>query len=389
MKVLIVRPFPDILQLHAYNVQEIGLAKALTVRGIECGVVLYHGQKPDKTEDYSFDRDGREYTFPVYWLKGYNFLKNGFMPSVKNLIPMYDVIQVHEYDQLLSWKLYSNMKKPTLIYHGPYYHEFARGYNLKCKVFDALFLKKRSCEQVLALAKSELAAKFLQKKGFQNVRTVGVGIDSDNFSEQKRETLKPLVDRDTSKIRLLYVGKIEERRNVFFLVDLFEELKRRNDCFQLVIIGNGEEEYLNRFLEKTKSWREKGDIIYFPEAAQKELASVYRNTDLFVFTSNYDIFGMVLLEALFFGLPVISTWNGGSSVLLKDGVNGYIMEEFDVGCWAKKIESIFANQQNYQSMKKEAHKLIEEGFLWDNLADRFVEGYQEAQQLFKNHISGQ
>ena len=41
MKILIVRSFPDILNLNAYNVQEIGLAKALTRRGQECGIVLY------------------------------------------------------------------------------------------------------------------------------------------------------------------------------------------------------------------------------------------------------------------------------------------------------------------------------------------------------------
>ena len=122
MKILIVRSFPDILNLNAYNVQEIGLAKALTRRGLECGIVLYNGRQKDRKERYTFSEDGKEYSFIIYWLKGFSFFKNGIMPSVFRLISQYDVIQVHEYDQILSWMLYTRMKKPTVIYHGPYYH---------------------------------------------------------------------------------------------------------------------------------------------------------------------------------------------------------------------------------------------------------------------------
>ena len=53
MKILIVRSFPDILNLNAYNVQEIGLAKALTSKGLECGIVLYNGGQKDRTERYA------------------------------------------------------------------------------------------------------------------------------------------------------------------------------------------------------------------------------------------------------------------------------------------------------------------------------------------------
>ena len=54
MKVLIVRTFPDVLNLNTYNVQEIGLAKALTCKGVTCGVVLYAGKSRDWEERYEF-----------------------------------------------------------------------------------------------------------------------------------------------------------------------------------------------------------------------------------------------------------------------------------------------------------------------------------------------
>ena len=383
MKILIVRSFPDILNLNAYNVQEIGLAKALTRRGLECGIVLYNGRQKDRKERYTFSEDGKEYSFIIYWLKGYSFFKNGIMPSVFRLISQYDVIQVHEYDQILSWMLYTRMKKPTVIYHGPYYHEYAKGYNLKCRVFDTLFLRNRRPERAVCLTKSEPAADFLRKKGFSHVHAVGVGVDQEQFQADEQEQVRCLLEPDESVFRLLYVGKIEARRNVYFLAELFERLLAKKDHLELVIVGSGDPDYVKPFLERIKKWTDKGRIRYIPKATQKELAPVYRNANLFVFPSNYEIFGMVLLEALYFGLPVVSSQNGGASVLLRNGENGYMLEGFDPAVWEEKILQIAGNRELYEKMKKDAHDTVEQHFLWDKLADRFLAGYEEARRLYR------
>lgn len=383
MKVLIVRTFPDILNLNTYNVQEIGLAKALTCKGIECGVVFFNGKNQDKTEIFYFEKKGIRYSFKVYWLKGFGFFKNGFMFSVYKLINKYDVIQVHEYDQIFSWMLYTKMKKPTVIYHGPYYHEYAKGYNLKCKVFDILFLRWRSYNRVVALAKSELASQFLIKKGFRYVHTVGVGVDQDKFII-KDEKINCLLKKEDKRIRLLYVGKIEARRNIYFLVELFEKIQEKYNQLDLVIVGDGEPEYTKYFQERINKWVTMGRIKYFPKASQKELSLIYQNSDVFVFTSNYEIFGMVLLEALYFGLPVISSANGGASVLIREGENGFILDNFNTSEWEKRIEYILKDKKRYKEMKETAHNLVENHFLWDKLADKFIDGYEEAVKLFED-----
>ncbi len=375
MKILIVRTFPDIINVNTYNVQEIGLAKALITKGIGCGVVLYHGKEADVIEEYYFSENGKTYSFPIYWMRGISVFKNGFMPSVYKLIPEYDVVQVHEYDQIFSWMLYTRPQKPTLIYHGPYYHPYAKGYNLKCKVFDLLFLKWRKHAQVSALTKSELAADFLREKGFQDVEAVGVGVDRERFEIASGEYVRCLLERDDSKVRLLYVGKIEERRNVYFLIELLEKVRMKYQNVELVIVGSGEKEYTERFLNRIENLIEQKIVIYIPEASQKELSLIYKNTDMFVFTSNYEIFGMVLLEAMYFGLPVISSANGGASVLIRDGENGYMMPDFQIKEWQEKIEYLLGNAEVRLKMGECAHKRIEEHFLWEQLSDRFAEKY--------------
>lgn len=374
MKILIVRTFPDKLNLNSYNVQEVGLAKALVKKGHVCDIVLYNGKEKKWIQEYRFVADGCEFGFKIYWMQGWEFLKNGFMSSVKNIIPQYDVIQVHEYDQIMSWMLYTKQKKPTVIYHGPYFDEFAKGYNLKCKLFDTLFLPIRKYKNVLAISKSTLATEFLQKKGFQNVTTVGVGLNTDNFGNDTEFDISDEFVYINKQI--LYVGKLEERRNLYFLIEVFRKLKEKDSEYKFIIIGNGEKEYKDRFLDSIKEEIKSGSIEYHEKLQQRELVKYYKNSSFFLLASQYEIFGMVLLEAMYFGTPVISSLNGGSCTLIENGYNGYVMEEFDSDKWAKCILDSVDDGNILKKMRLNAKRTIEEGYTWDKLADKFIEIYR-------------
>ena len=376
MKILIIRTFPDILNLNTYNVQEIGLAKALTMKGHVCDVVLYHGKNADKKEPYVFNYEGKEYQFNIYWLKGIGILKNGFMPSLKKIILNYDVLQVHEYDQITSWHLYTKQKKPTIIYHGPYYDAFAKGYNLKCKVFDTFFLPIRNISNVVAVTKSKLATDFLRERGFKQIITAGVGINLENFGKYVEE-------QQFKENNILYVGKLEERRNVYFLIDVFRELYKRNSDIRLVLIGNGDKDYKENFLKYIENEVNEGSIIYKEKASQKELISYYREASVFLLPSYYEIFGMVLLEAMYFGVPVVSSINGGSTTLIENKYNGFILKEFDKYQWADCIQNIMLDEKMFNEIRVNARQTIESGYTWEVLADKFLEAYELAISNFE------
>ena len=376
MRILIIRTFPDKLNLKSYNVQEVGLAKALVQKGHTCDIVLYNGKEKDREQEYRFVENEKEFCFKIYWMHGYEIFKNGFMPSVKNIILKYDVIQVHEYDQMMSWQLYTKQVKPTIIYHGPYYDKFAKGYNLKCKLFDMFFLPRRKYDNMVVLSKSTLATDFMHSKGFRDVTTVGVGIDLDNFGENANKKINKSDDQKEKYV--LYVGKMEERRNVYFLAEVFRKIHKKDPKLKLMIIGNGEKEYKEKFLHSIKNEVEAGYIIYKEKATQIELVKYYNDASFFLLASNYDIFGMVLLEAMYFGAPVISSINGGSCTLIKNGYNGFVMEQFDSDLWANCILSAMRNEELLEEMKVNARKTIEEGFTWNMLADTFIQAYERA-----------
>lgn len=374
MKILIVRTFPSIMNFKQYNVQEIGLAKALVRKGYECGIVFYNGKNKDEVEYIPVECDGQTRNITVYKLHGYNILKNGFFPSLRKITKEYDVLQVHEYDQISSWLYYAWSKKPVVIYHGPYYDEFNKGYNLKCKIFDNTFLRIKQNKNVMCLTKSELATDFLRTKGFCNVRAVGVGLDADNFAQIQEEIEE--IPIDIGKKNVIYVGKIEERRNPQFLLQVMNELCNRNEYINCIIVGDGGLDDVNSFLKEAGSMLQSGRLQYYKKASQQQLARLYEKADLMLFPSRYEIFGMVLLEAVYFGLPVVTTRNGGSDVIEEERERGHVLMGHDLEEWVASVEQSLKQDKNqYEYISKRNHEVS-----WDMIADKFIKGYESIKE---------
>lgn len=366
-KILIIRTYPSILDPEGYNIQEIGLAKALVRAGLVCDVVLYNAGNPDEVRQIPVSGTVAGLV-KVYMRHGFGILKNGFFPGLNHIVKDYDILQVHEYDQITSWKYYACYKdKPVVIYHGPYYDEFNKGYNLKCKVFDKTFLKIKSGKSTLCFTKSRAAASFLEDKGFKHVVPIGVGLDTENF--QDIDTF-PNADNN---FELLYVGKIEERRNPYLLLDILDKLSGEYDDIHMTIIGSGEKIYINAWRQKANKLIEKGTLTYIEKMSQSELRAFYKKSDLMVFPSFYEIFGMVLLEAMYFDLPVISSDNGGSDTLITDGLDGVIVKSFDADTWCESISKLHDDTEMYKIIKNNLILKDHAVYTWDGIARRYID----------------
>lgn len=369
MKILIVRTFPNVIDPQKYNVQEVGLAKALTRAGHICGIALYNGKNKDAIDSLPVVCGSEKREITVYKLHGYNILKNGIFPSLPKIAKMYDVIQVHEYDQITSWFYYAWSKRPVVIYHGPYHHPYNKRYNFKCKVFDRTFLRVKTNKDVICFTKSHAAEAFLRERGFHNVYAIGVGLDPENFGLTKKEKSSIVLPKD--KFNLLYVGKIEKRRNSNFLLDVMKEMCRRNEKIHCVVIGNGEREYTQKFLAKSRELLDTAKMQYYECASQMQLREVYQQAQVMLFPTNYDIFGMVLLEAMYFNLPIISSQNGGSDMLIRNKENGIIVDDYDVETWCDQIETLCVDNMKYQKMVQTIMAMDKKKLIWDSIAEMY------------------
>ena len=375
MKILIVRTFPSILDPKNYNSQEIGLARAFVRAGHVCDIVYYNGSQPARTQQIPVP--GCETPVTIYWMPGVAVFKNGFFKGLRPILEQYDVLQVSEYDQITSWKLYRHPGKQLVtLYHGPYQSEFTKGYNLKCRVFDAVFNRRGKNAPVPCFAKSRMAADFLRSKGFQKVLPVGVGLDTDTLKAGYDPSARPAAAAQPG-FRLLYIGVLEERRSIRFLFEVLAGAAKILPDVRLTLVGKGEAAYRDACFAYAKELGVWDRIDYQERVPQDQVYRLYQQANLFVLPTRYEIFGMVLLEAMYFGLPVLTSHNGGSDLLVQDGVNGFVVPEFTADGYVQVIKALAADPARQVEIGRTAHDTIEENFLWDGIARRMLDTYEK------------
>lgn len=377
MKILILRTAANKMNLATYNLQEVGLAKALVRKGHICDVAYYCGNESDHRETINFD-DGK--SIDILWLHGRNFFREGIYPSLKQYINDYDIIQVGGYVGLTSCWLNRKYPQKTVNYQGPYFCKDNHGDIKKAAVFDKVLLPLQNKKNMIVATKSVLATDYIRNKGIEDVTTIGVGLDLDNLTRseeniQSHEFIKKLKNTGNGKI-LLYIGVLEPRRNIPFLLNVFKKVNNQNSDYKLVIIGKGKLEYVSMCMEKIEKLGIKDKVIYRESLEQKYMPAVYQACDAFLLPTRYEIFGMVLLEAMYYGLPVFTTYNGGSSTLMNE-YNGVIIDNLDINEWSDEIAKVLTDKNRCREIGENAHKTISEKYTWDALAYRFIEVYSK------------
>lgn len=379
MKILIVRSAPNKLNMSTYNLQEMGLAKALVRKGHICDVMYFGGKNKNHMQKVEFDNDKE---FNIIWMRGYSFCQEGVYPSLLKYTKNYDIIQVGGYVGLTTTGLNIFVGNKVVNYQGPYYCDYCKGEIKRAKIWDNTLLRLVNKKKIILGTKSKLATDYVKSKGFTNVTTIGVGLDLDNLqiddsSIYENEMVKNIASKK-EEIYLLYIGVIEDRRNTLFLLEIVKELKENfpQKNYKLVIIGKGQDSYVNKCKNKIQELGIKHNVIWYEKMEQKYLRAIYELADVFILPSKYEIYGMVMLEAMYFNLPVVTTYNGGSSMMI-NFENGIIIDDNDPHVWANRIEALLNDKERYKRMCRNAHETIVEKFTWDILADKFLELYKE------------
>ena len=369
MKVLIVRAYPSLIDLskNSYNQQEIGLAKAFLSMGHETGIV-YYGEKLHADQTYLTSYG----TIAIYYRKASVILKRiSLFENFCNLKEEYDLIISNEYDQIETFKTTRRYADKTVIYHGPYYAPMNKRYNLANKIFDVLFSGYMQRKAPVIVTKSKLAKDFLEKKGFVVFDNVGVGLDSEQMQLAEDEHNPMEARLNLKNYNLLYIGKLEPRRNVLFLLDILEKLVSIDSRYRLVIVGKGEKNYVDTVFSLIAEKKLESYVIYEPSLPQTQLPFLYQNCDFFLLPTAYEIWGMVMMEAMKFNLPVITTYNGGSSSLILPDVNGYILE-LNADAWASAVQKGIADKVTLSKYNK---NVLSKMCSWERIAERIVDAH--------------
>ncbi|MFC4220514.1 glycosyltransferase family 4 protein [Flagellimonas marina] len=173
-------------------------------------------------------------------------------------------------------------------------------------------------------------------------------------------------------INLIYVGQIMKRKNLFPLIDAVELIRNKSGKeFNLTIVGGPnvyEEEYFKAFSEKIAALKW---VRYLGKIKDKQkLQETYGASDIFVMPSKSELFGLVYIEALSQGLPVIYSKNEGINGYLEDKDVGFAVNPDNIEEIATGIENIVGNYANYKNFEP-----IVAPFNWSEIVNQYLSMY--------------
>lgn len=208
------------------------------------------------------------------------------------------------------------------------------------------------------------------------IQVISGGVDTDTFYPiPKDEAKDSLGFLNPDKKTILYVGRIEPIKGLDVLFDAFTMLTESQEV-QLVIVGGSlsGDPKLNELRDLAENLDISQDVFFTGSLDQSVLKNYYSAADVFVLPSHYESFGLVALEAMACGTPVIASRVGGISSFVQDGADGYLVPWRCAEPFSDRIEILLKNDslRNYMgnSAKKKAHSLN-----WEKIAHRVSEYY--------------
>jgi glycosyltransferase involved in cell wall biosynthesis len=172
--------------------------------------------------------------------------------------------------------------------------------------------------------------------------------------------------------RVLFVGRIDGLKGVETLIDAAPML----DPMRIDLVGSGDERYINRLLTRAAELGA-DERLTLTQVPREHLRSRYLEADVLVFPSTHEPFGLVPIEAMACGTPVIASGAGGSSEFLVDGENCVVYRAGDAGALAAAVRQVAADDALRRSLVHGGLRTAHE-YSVDRLADKLEAAHLEA-----------
>ncbi|MFA5013664.1 MAG: glycosyltransferase family 4 protein [Candidatus Paceibacterota bacterium] len=345
----------------------LGLQKEFIKRGISVKIIA---PRRRKAEDYGEDVILLGTSFPVNFSGSQaDFCVNINPLAVRRVLQKekFDILHFHNFGfPSISQILNKSESLNIMTCHA----DLSGSRFLKIMPYLVRLLNRavqRKINGIIGVAYSNI--KFLDKYSGPKI-VIPNGVDLDEFNPGVPK-IKKFLD---GKINILFVGRIEKRKGLIYLLKAYRILTQKFSNLRLIIVGEGE------LRESCEGWVKRHHLkeVYFEgQAADEKIPSYFATADIFVSPAIFgESFGLVLLEAMACGVPMVVFANQGYGELLK-GKRGeeFLVPPKDYKALAEKIALLVKND----SLRKEiSRKVIIEAqeYSWSNVADRVLDFYQ-------------
>ena len=177
---------------------------------------------------------------------------------------------------------------------------------------------------------------------------------------------------------ILFVGRITKHKGIQFLIEAAPSILKEFPTARFMIVGEdyGYLENLTKMVEKLGIGNH---VIFLSGLSQDEIVQAYKSADIFVLPSTLEAFGLVVVEAMASGTPVVASNYGGIRCLVRDGVNGFLFEVENVPDLASKILVLLRNEELGKAFATKAVSQAKEQYSIQHTTDELLRVYAKLQ----------
>lgn len=289
----------------------------------------------------------------TYRRKGYNYL-----PPVMNLVRRRYLVWLEKlYDKIVI-----EQGKPDIIhahsilYGGWAAAQIAKKHNIPLVVTEHSTFYSRGLiteeqkpyiRECLTIAQEVIAVgpglqKDLSVYSDKQVKIIPNIVDTNRFNTMHEAGAK------NEKFRFFTLAFLTHKKGIDILLRAFANDFTNNEEVELIIGGEGEEK--SNLMALTKELNIEGQVTFLGELSREQAALEMKKCDSFVLPSRYETFGVVFIEALACGKPIVATRSGGPDMIVNEA-NGLLVDVEDVEGLATAMKSIVNNYERYNKQE--------------------------------------
>ena len=307
-------------------------------------------------------------------------LQPGILKSLRGISSLLsrlntDIIHVHSYKSLNPFFVtYGKRKHNIPIVFTPHYHPMGNHPKIIRKFFDITIggysLKK--ADKVIVLTPHE--KKMIERLGCPyNIDLLPNPFDTVR-KDVKDEEITQFKDKWNIKSKnILYIGRLAKHKGLDILIKAFQNVTLKYENVSLLIVG--EDDGMYPHIDALKKKLNLTSVILTGKLSNHDLVKSYLSSDIMVLPSSYEAFGMVLLEAMSYGVAVIGTNVGGIPYVLQDGECGKIVKYGDVEQLSNTIRELLFDDSIRLKLIENGYKRIHD-FSIKTISEKLENIYQ-------------
>jgi len=341
------------------------LAREFNFRGHTVKILAPCSNDPSGPDGIEVVKCGRPVPVPSAGSVARVSLSLWLNPKIKSVLKneQFDIVHIHEpFMPMVPLAAVYHSPAPTIgTFHA--FNEHTRRYWMWKPLLNRVAKRLDGRIAVSPAARDYVSHHY---PGDYKIIPNGVDIAPQNKSN------RPFKELDDGRINILFVGRMEKRKGLRYLLGAYSTLKWEFPDLRLIVVGPGR---MDSDTARMFGERNMKDVIITGSVSEKDKGRYFSSAHIFCSpATGLESFGMVLIEAMATGKPIVASDIGGYSSVVTHGKQGLLVEPRNESALAEALRTLIENPAQRIGMGNEGLNTVEQ-YRWDRIADRVIAYY--------------